>query len=102
VWGKNLPQTDLLTAISERVGIKKNALVPFPKYVLATKWHYPGKSIAIHNSKMAASKPDIKKITVILRIIHCIIASMLASDEIQTAAALFCVLEYSEAKGITM
>ena len=56
---KHLPQTDLFTAISERLGIKTNALVTFPKYVLAMKWHNPGKSITIHNSKMADSKPDI-------------------------------------------
>ena len=53
------------------------------------KWHNPGKSITIHNSKMAASKPDIRKNVVILRIIHCIFASMLASDEIPTATTLF-------------
>ncbi len=63
VGGKKYPQTDLLIAISKRLGVKRNALVTFPKYVWAMKWHYryPGKSIIIHNSKMAASKPDIRK-----------------------------------------
>jgi hypothetical protein len=87
---KIYPQTDLFTAISEWLGIKTNALVTFPKYVLAMKWHNSGKSITIHNSKMAASKPDfIKKIMVILRITYCIFTSMLVSDEIQTAATMF-------------
>ncbi len=54
-------QTNLFTAISERLGIRMNALVTFPKYVWAMTGHYPGKSIIIHNSKMAASKPDIRK-----------------------------------------
>ena len=57
--GKNLPP-DRFAAISERLGIKTNALVTFPKCVLAMKCHNPGKSITIHNSKMAASKPDIR------------------------------------------
>jgi hypothetical protein len=60
--GKIYPQTDLFNSISEWLGIKTNALVTFPKFVLAMKWHYPGKSITIHNSKMAVSKPDIRKI----------------------------------------
>jgi hypothetical protein len=52
----------------------QNALVTFPKYVCAMKWHYPDNSIVIHNFKMAASKPEIK---MILDISHCIIASVL-------------------------
>ena len=53
------PQTDLFAVISERHGIKTIALVTFPKYVRAMKWHDTGKSITIHKFKMAASKPDI-------------------------------------------
>ena len=34
---KIYPQTDLFTAISERLGIKTNALVTFPIYVFAMK-----------------------------------------------------------------
>ncbi len=50
------PQTDLFTAISEWLGIKTNALVTFPKYVLAMKWHYPGKYITIPPPTLKADK----------------------------------------------
>ena len=41
------------------------------------QWRHPGKSVIIHNSKMVASKPEIRNYT-ILNLSHCIFASMLA------------------------
>ena len=44
---KKYPQTDLFTAISEPLGVKRNALASVPKYDWAIKWHHPDKSITI-------------------------------------------------------
>ena len=37
--GKKYPQTDLVTAVFEPLGVNRNALVTFPKYDGATKWN---------------------------------------------------------------
>ena len=50
------PRTDPFTAISERFGVNTNALMTFP----GMYGHRPRKSIAIYNSKMATSKPEIR------------------------------------------
>ena len=52
--GKITPQADLLAAISEPYGTNQNALVTFPRYGWATKWHNYGIYIVIQKSKMAA------------------------------------------------
>ena len=85
-WVHIYPQTDLFTAISERLGVKRNALVFLLKIdVWAMKWHHSGKSTIIHNSKMVASKPKIRIYYTILDISRCVIAFLLASDKIPTA-----------------
>ena len=52
--GKITPQANLLAAISEPHGTIQNALVTFPRYGWATKWHNCGIYIVIQKSKMAA------------------------------------------------
>ena len=53
--GKKYPQADLLSAVSEPLGVQRNALVTFPKYVLSMKWCHSDNSTATQNSNMAAS-----------------------------------------------
>ena len=44
--------------------VDRYPLVTFPKYVWAMRWHNPGMSIIIiQNSKMAAAKPEIVKVS---------------------------------------
>ena len=54
--GKIPPQADLLAAISEPHGTNRNALVTFPEYGWATKWHNYCIYFVTQKSKMAAFK----------------------------------------------
>ena len=48
-----------VSAILEPHVVDKYPLVTFPEYVWAMRWHNPGFSIIIQNSKMAAAKPEL-------------------------------------------
>ena len=57
--GGEFPPDRFFTAISKPLGVSRNALVTFPKYDGATKWHIFRNSIPNRQSIMAAAKPVI-------------------------------------------
>ena len=87
--GKNTPQTDLFDAISKPLGVNRNALVTFPEYDGATKWHIFRYSTSTRNTKMAAAKPVINIFTCINYIHQCSSGSVTPSNEIPTATHTF-------------
>ena len=62
--GVNYHQTYLFAAISEPLGVKGNALVTFPKYVLTIEWHNFCNYIPTRRSKMAAAKTGGKYVSI--------------------------------------
>ena len=87
--GVKLPQTDLLAAISEPLGVKGNALVTFPIYDWTTEWHNFRNSSPTRKSKMAAAKPVTNIFQFINNIQHGISGSVTPRNEIPTATPTF-------------
>ena len=95
--GRITPQTDLFAAISEPLGVNRNALVTFPKYDGATKWHIFHYSNPTRRSKMAAAKP-VTNIFLFRNNIHSgMSGSVTPRNEISTATPTFSVSMKSRA-----
>ena len=87
--GVTLPQADLFAAISEPLGVNRNALVTFPEYDGATKWHIFRNSSPTRNTKMAAAKTVTNISTFIIYIQQCSSGSVTPRNEILTATPHF-------------
>jgi len=87
--GKYYPQTDLFTAIYKPLGVNRNALVTFPRYDAATKWHIFRNSIPTRQSKMAAAKPVINMFPLINNTKQCSNGSATHRNEISKATTTF-------------
>jgi hypothetical protein len=83
------PRTDLFTAISNPLGVYRNALVTFPKDEYATKWHIFRNSIPTRESKMAAAKPVLNIFPFINNIKQCSKGSVTTRNEISKATPYF-------------
>src|SRR5208282_2998529 len=83
------PQTDLFIAISKPLGVNRNALVTFPEYHGATKWHTFRNSIPTRPSKMAAAKPVINIFSLINNIKQFSRGSVTHRNEISKATTTF-------------
>jgi hypothetical protein len=78
-----------LPAIFKPLGVKRNALVTFPKYDWAIKRSHPGKYIIIQESKMAAGNAENPKFQCHYAINQCIFHCTLGEIEISESNLIF-------------